>query len=259
MSVMQTEAVPGLATHVVGEGAPVTVFAHGLGGDSSETRMLAARAPGTRVLLDFRGHGESAALPGGWDYDLLADDLARVAGAYAATRAVGLSLGGGALLRLLTRDPHRFDRLAFVLPASLDASRADAAAERMRGLGRAIDAGDADIVRDILLDEVPAELRTRRGAQALVARRAARLVQRPAPVPLRDDRPLPDRAALATFTAPTLVVGQPDDPLHPLAIATELAGALPHARLRTVAAGGVFWTASREVQAALADHLGASA
>jgi len=75
-----TEArVAGVSFSVLGGGEPVTVFAHGLGGSSAEVRPLAARAPGTRVLLSFRGHGDSDALPGGWDYDLLAADVLAVA------------------------------------------------------------------------------------------------------------------------------------------------------------------------------------
>ncbi|MGB8650376.1 MAG: alpha/beta fold hydrolase, partial [Mycobacteriales bacterium] len=89
----------GVSFVALGEGDPVTVFAHGLGGSISETRPLATRVDGTRVLLDFRGHGDSDLLVRGWDYDTLADDLLAVADAVGATRAVGLSLGAGALLR----------------------------------------------------------------------------------------------------------------------------------------------------------------
>ena len=94
-----------VAYTVLGQGGPVTVFAHGLGGSSAETRPLASRVPGTRVLLSFRGHGDSGPLPGGWDYDVLADDLRAVADETGATCAVGLSLGAGALLRLLVATP----------------------------------------------------------------------------------------------------------------------------------------------------------
>lgn len=239
---------------MLGHGPPVTVFAHGIGGDRSDTRVLAAAAPGTRVLFDFRGHGASDALPGGWDYDVLADDLARVADARGATCAVGLSLGCGALLRLLLRDPQRFARIALVLPAALDVARADGAVERLRDLGSAIDAGDREQVATLLLDELPAAVHRTRAAQVLLARRAARLVQRPAPVPLSGDRPLADRAVLRDVRAPALVVGQRDDALHPLAVAEELVTALPAGRLHVLPPGGVFWTATRQLQSTLADH-----
>lgn len=245
-----------VAVEVLGEGLPVTVLVHGLGGSTAETRPLARRLGGTRVLLDLRGHGASGPLPpSGWDYDVLADDLRTVADAHGATGALGLSLGAGALLRVLAAEPDRFDRLALVLPAALDAARADGATARLGGLGDAIDRGDVDAVTAILLAEVPEEVRVRRGVAALVQRRAAQLASRPAPRPSGDDRPLQDRAVLRGVTAPTLVVGQADDPLHPLALARDVAALLPSGRLLALPAGGVYWTRGREVQQALADHL----
>lgn len=247
--------VAGVRVAVVGSGAPVTVFAHGLGGSQAETRPLAARVAGTRLLLTFRGHGESDALPGGWDYDILAADLLGVADAFGADRVVGLSVGAGALMRVLSRQPDRFRRLAFVLPAALDASRPDGATLRVRTLGDAIDRGDDDAVTELLLEEVPAAVRERRGVRALVGRRAAQLVSRPAPRPLGDDRPLADRAQLAAVRAPALVVAQHGDPLHSLDVATDLATALPNAEQLILPPGGLFWTAARRAQDALARHL----
>ena len=244
-----------VAFTVLGAGAPVTVFAHGLGGSAAETRPLAARVRGTRVLLDFRGHGASGPLPGGWDYDLLADDLDAVATATGATQAVGLSVGAGALLRLLSREPGRFDRLAMVMPAGLDDDRDDGATLAIRRLGRAVDDRDVDAVTELLLAELPDEIRERRGVRLLLARRAAQLASRPAPRPRRPDRPLTDRSVLRAVTAPTLVIAQEQDPLHCVDLATELATALPPASLLTLPPGGVFWTASAQATAALAAHL----
>jgi len=244
-----------VAWKTLGTGAPVTVFAHGLGGSAAETRPLAACVSGTRVLLDFRGHGGSGPLPGGWDYDLLADDLLHVADAVGATRAVGLSLGGGALLRALSRGPDRFERLAVVLPAALDSARADGATLRLQGLGRAIDDQDVDAVAALLLSELPAQVQGRRAVASLLRRRAVALIDHPAPLPLRDDRPLADRSALAAVTAPALVLAQELDPLHRLDVAQELCAALPAARLHVLPQAGVFWTAPREAQRRLADHL----
>jgi 3-oxoadipate enol-lactonase len=256
---LRTVVVDGVHATLVGSGGPVTVLAHGIGGSVAETRPLASRLRGTRVLLEFRGHGRSDALPGGWDYDVLAHDLRAVADATGATGAVGLSLGAGALLRVLSAEPSRFDRLAFVLPAAIDASRADGATLRLERLGAAIDVGDVDAVATLLLDEVPPLVRERRGTALLLRRRALSLLERPSPQPLHppsaQDRPVHDRAVLRRVTAPALVVGQADDPLHRLDVASELAAALPDATLLALPAGGVFWTAARAVQEALADHL----
>ena len=247
--------VDGVEYTVLGSGGPVTLFAHGLGGGQSETRPLAAKTGGTRVLLSFRGHGGSAPLDDGWDYDVLADDVRAVADRVGATRCVGLSLGGGALLRVLRDEPDRFERLAFVLPAALDATRSDGATVRLRSLGHAIDRGDAAEATALLMAEVPEALRERRGVSLLLGRRAADLVTRPAPVPRGEDRPLSDRSVLQRITAPTLVIGQEADPLHPIALARELAELLPNASLLELPEGGVFWTDAARAQLALADHL----
>jgi 3-oxoadipate enol-lactonase len=247
--------VGGVAFHVLGDGGPVTLFAHGVGGSAAETRPLATRVAGTRVLMEFRGHGASDDLEDGWDYDTLADDLLQVADAVGATRAVGLSLGAGALLRALSRDPLRFDRLALVLPAAVDSARRDGATERLARLGAAIDRGDAVTAAGILLEEVPAAIRSRRGVELLVLRRAQQLVSRPAPRPRGEDRPLPDRSLLGRLDVPVLVLAQDKDALHPLALAVEVARALPRATLLTLPEGGVFWTAARTAQEALARHL----
>lgn len=248
----------GLATRVIGEGLPVTVFAHGLGGSIAECRPLANRVEGTRVLMDFRGHGASDPLVDGWDYDLLADDLLAVADSFGATQAVGLSLGAGALMRLVSRTPDRFARLAFVLPAAIDSTRRDGATLRLESLGDAIRLGDAPAAAALLLAELPAPVRERRGVSALVLRRAQQLVTRPAPAPRYDDRPVSDRADLASVVAPSLVISQLHDPLHPLSVAKELMQALPSSVLRTFDEGGVFWTQPEAVQTALALHLGAA-
>jgi pimeloyl-ACP methyl ester carboxylesterase len=247
--------VAGVEVSVVGSGLPVTVFAHGLGGSSVETRPLAVRTGGTRVLLTFRCHGASDAIEGGWTYDDLADDLAEVADAFGATRAVGLSLGAGALLRLLSRTPDRFERIAFVLPAALDESRDDLATARLLRLGEALVAGDEEHVVRMLLEEVPLQVRGRGGVRILVDRRARQMLGSTPPYPRGADAPLRDLTALPGVTAPALVIAQADDPLHPAAVASRLAGVLPHAELLLLQPGGVFWTETRRVQDALATHL----
>lgn len=222
-------------------------------------RPLAARTAGTRVTLSFRGHGGSEPLVDGWDFDLLADDLLAVADAVGATRAVGLSLGAGALLRALLRDPLRFERVAFVMPASLDEVRDDRATDWLLRLAAAMDADDLDAVTALLLDEVPDVVRHRTGARLLVQRRARQLAGSPPPRPRGDVRPLDDLAQLRRLTAPALVVAQVDDDLHPVAVARRLAAALPDAHLVELPQGGVFWTSPRETADLLAAHLAGQA
>jgi len=107
----------------VGAPEPVTVFAHGLGGDIATTRPLGSGVPGRKVFFHFRGHGRSPVPPTVWSYADLAGDLAAVADHVGATRALGASLGAGALCALLAQRPDRFARTVFYLPAALDQPR----------------------------------------------------------------------------------------------------------------------------------------
>lgn len=247
--------VGGVEYVVVGAGDPVTVLAHGLGGSTAETRPLAAGLTGTRVLLHFRGHGDSDPLDDGWDYDILAADLRAVADEVGATRALGLSLGAGALLRLLTATPDWFERLAFVLPAALDRGRSDGATARLDRLAEAMRVGDLDHLQELLLLEVPPELRELRAAQVLTARRARQLAFTEPPFPRGFVRPIDDLAVLMAIRVPSLVLAQEGDDLHTVAIARTLAGALPDAALHVLPPGGVFWTDRHRARDLLAEHL----
>jgi 3-oxoadipate enol-lactonase len=248
-------AVAGVEYFVAGAGDPVTVFAHGLGGSVAETRPLAAGLAGTRVLMHFRGHGDSAPLTDGWDYDLLAADLRAVADEVGATRAVGLSLGAGALLRLLASTPDRFERLAFVLPAALDRGRADGATARLDRLAAAMRIGDVARLTELLLQEVPEVLRQERAPQVLMKRRARQLAFSEPPYPNGEVRPLEQLSQLAGFSAPSLVLAQESDDLHTVGIAETLTRGLPDASLHVLPPGGVFWTARFDARDLLAQHL----
>src|SRR5437763_4827589 len=113
----------GLWVETEGSGQPVTVFAHGVTSSVAELQPLAARAPGTRVLFDFRGHGRSESPPeaAGYDHRAMRTDLAHVADRFNATQALGISMGAGAIMSLLEEQPDRFERLVFFIPASIDA------------------------------------------------------------------------------------------------------------------------------------------
>ncbi len=241
---------------VLGGGDPVTVLAHGLAGGPHETRPLAAQLEGTRVLLTFRGHGASGSLRSDWGYDDLAADLLLVADAVGATRAVGLSVGAGALLHLLASDPGRFDAFVLALPASLDRARTDAGTRRLELIGEAVAAGDAVEVLTAVLAELPLELRDTRAARVIAARRARELMERVPPSPAADARPVADPAKLAAVRAPALVLAQEDDPLHPVTVAEQVAAALPCSRLVVLPPAGLAWTARDRVAAELRAHLG---
>ncbi len=247
--------VGGIEFFVIGEGSPVTVFAHGLGGSISETRPLANDVEGTKVFLHFRGHGGSAPIPEGWDYDTLASDLLAVADAVDATHAVGISMGAGALLRLLSIKPDRFDRVAFIMPAALTEQRADGAILRLEIMADAAKAGDEARLTELMLNEVPAELRNERVPQLLAARRARDIARNIPPHAVGDVRPLHDLTELDRVKVPSFVLAQRDDALHPSELAQTLHGALPCSELLVLEPGGIYWTDHSTAKSALAAHL----
>ncbi len=97
-----------------GSGAPV-VFTHAwaLNADLWEYQMIALTERGLRcVAYDRRGHGRSRDPGGGYDFDTLADDLARVLDALdlRGVTLVGHSMGCGEIARYLSR--HGAERIA---------------------------------------------------------------------------------------------------------------------------------------------------
>ena len=241
-----------------GSGSPHTVFAHGLAGSIDTTRPFGSGVPGSRTFLHFRGHGASAAPDGSWTYAALAGDLAAVADHVVADRALGVSMGAGALCALLADRPDRFRRVVLMLPAVLDQPRSDAALERLVTMARLADDRDVDGVTGLLLLEQPAEVRDDPAVQTWCRRQARTLVGTPAAGALRalpHAVPLGDRDVLRAVTAPVLVVAQEDDPTHPVWVARQLAGILPNARLEVLPPGGVLWRHRSRVRGLLRDFL----
>jgi 3-oxoadipate enol-lactonase len=230
---------------VTGAGQPTTVFAHGFAAGIPVTRPLGSAVAGRRVFFQFRGHGRSDAPPGPWTYDDLARDLRAVADVNGATRALGVSLGAGALAALLAQSPRRFERLVFFLPAVVDRPRTPVGRERLTGLLRAVAAGDSRAVAEAVAAELPPAMRATPSGQAYVRQRADQLARdglAAALATLPEQVAVRDRAALAAVTAPALVIGCIGDDLHPAEVAEELAAALPRATLHVYDQPGVLWT-----------------
>jgi 3-oxoadipate enol-lactonase len=211
------------------------VFAHGLTNSCRELAAFTPMAPGTKVRFCFRGHGHSSAPPpGAYRFVDFARDLDDVARAYGATRAVGTSLGAGAITNLVAREPDRFRRLVFLLPAALDVPLGDhrdldRTAELLETLPleRAIDAilsdagrsekyGDAPWLRDF-------DLLLWQDINQVGVARAIREVVR--------DVAVDDREALRAVTAPTLIICREGDSIHPAELGRVLAAAMPNAEL----------------------------
>jgi len=227
----------GLTWQAHGHGAPVTLVVPGLGATPGEARIPASGLPGTRVVLTLPSHGHAPdAEPGYWRYPRLAAEVAAVADRVGATRAVGVSLGAGALTRLVAEQPDRFERLALLLPAALDGPRSPTASRRLHHLATAVDQaldhGDDTALRDLVTAEVPAGVAV---GDHVSARTQALLRLRDALHELPGQSPLGDlgRAAdvLAGVQAKVLVIGATRDPLHPREVAEAVADAIGGAEL----------------------------
>jgi pimeloyl-ACP methyl ester carboxylesterase len=221
---------------VDGDGEPVTVVAHGLTNNRNELAALTPFVPGTKVRFDFRGHGHSSAPETGYSFADFARDLEAVADEVSATRAVGTSLGAGAIASLLTRRPDRFERMVWLLPAALDLPFAFG--DRYEALAGALDGKTPEeTVESVLSDP----------------KRAAGYLQ--APWRLELDRlmwehdhpdgvarairgaiadwPVKDRNDLRRITAPTMLICVEGDPIHPAELGEILRELLPNAELET--------------------------
>jgi 3-oxoadipate enol-lactonase len=243
---------------VSGEGEPTTAFAHGLAGGIPDTRPLGSGVAGRKVFFQFRGHGRSDPPDGDIDYADLAADLRAVADEFSAARAIGVSLGAGALCRLLAQTPDRFERVVFFLPAVLDEPRPPAAMARTRALLEAVDADDAPTAATLLSGDIPMALRDRPAAWRYVRERLDGLLRdglAPALSELPDQTALPDRAVLAAVTAPALVLACRGDVAHPPVVAEQLAAVLPNATLHIYDQPAVLWTNRTDLRTRISEFL----
>lgn len=240
---------------VTGSGDPVTVAAHGLGASLAETRPLLSGVAGRRVFYAARGH--DGTVPAPFSYRDLGDDLLRVADEHGATRALGVSMGAGALLSLLSRQPDRFDKAVCFLPGALDRPRTDLAVRRFDELVTALRAQDLDAVRRFVAAEIPPDLQ--QAAAAYVETRARFLLDQPgiavAVASLPPVTPVDDRAALGAVSADVLVLAQEGDPLHPAQVARDLAAALPKVRLVVFDRPGVLLRERTRLRTLITDFL----
>lgn len=243
---------------ISGLGDPVTVFAHGLANGIAETRPLGSAVAGRRVFFQFRGHGRSAAPPGRWTYADLARDLRAIADLSGATRALGVSMGAGALCRLLVDHPDRFERVVLFLPAVLDTPRPVAARERLSDLLTAVEAADAAEVANVLSQDIPATMRNNPAAWSFLRQRMEMLMGdglAPGLASLPEQVAVDDAAGLSHVKAPVLVIGTQGDDLHPVAVAEQIAGLLPDAHLHVYDKPGVLWTQRADLRERIATFL----
>jgi 3-oxoadipate enol-lactonase len=224
-----------LHVEVEGSGSPVTVFAHGLTNSCMELAPFTPLAPGTKVRFCFRGHGHSSVTPAGtYRFADLARDLEAVADAYEATCAFGTSMGAGAITHLLGRRPDRFERVVFLLPASLDVPLRDHA--RFDHVAEVLETLEKDEAVARIMGE--AERTGSYDGQPWMREVAMLLWQDANPVGLSRairevvrDVAIEDRELLRRVEAPVLLLCQEGDPLHPAELGRVLAELLPNAEL----------------------------
>ena len=221
--------------HVETDGSddPVTVFAHGLTNSCAELAAFTPMAPGTKVRFCFRGHGHSSTpAVGSYHYEDFARDLEAVADDTGATRAVGTSVGAGALAHLLARRQDRFDRVVFLLPVTLDGPIGDRpmferTAELLEALppDEAIEAILQESGRARLYETQPAlrelDLLLWQDMNPVGVARAIREVVR--------DSAVTDLDALGDVEARALVIAREGDTIHPASVARRLAEVMPNA------------------------------
>nr|WP_277925383.1 alpha/beta hydrolase [Sediminivirga luteola] len=199
-----------------GTGEPVTLYAHGFGGSITDTRPFARGIDGSSAFLHFRGHGGRPSPGPRWDYAGLAAELDEALIRAGATRALGVSMGAGALARLLAgrapampsraaeapsgpaaANPPGAGELAGAPPDGAASASKDGAgrlqkaalvlpavldrpseAARRRGdvLRAAVERGDAPGLAELLLEQEPEEVRANPQARAWIEARASALV-----------------------------------------------------------------------------------
>ena len=192
------------------------------------------------------------------DYADLARDLRAIADLSRATRAFGASLGAGALARLLTESPARFERVVFFLPAALDQPRPDVAGQRLTALLEAVEEGDASAMAEAVELEMPPAVRNTPAGWSYLRQRLDQLMRDglgAGLASLPEHAPLADRAALAAVDVPALVIANAGDELHPVEVAEELAAALPQATLHVYDKPGVLWTDRADLRERLTTFL----
>lgn len=239
----------------VGTGSPITVVVPGLGATEGEARIAASGISGTRVIVTLPGHGAAPDPPADyWDYTRVAADVAEVADQTGATRALGVSLGAGAITRLLAGDPGRFDRVALLLPAVLDTARATPAVWALCGLAEAVERAERTGDERSLIERVSAEIPAGIEVGGHVRARVAALRRLgPALRALPDQVVLTDRTVLRAVSAPVMVISAVDDPLHAENVARSCASAFRHATLEVIRSAAPMITHRHEIRRILAE------
>ena len=219
------------------------VLLHGLGGDLGQLWGLTPGAVGGRsapvLAADAREHGRTLTESvGPLSFDVMAQDVTSLADDLhlgPKLVLVGVSMGAATALAVATKAPGRVHALVLVRPAWLNKPLPDnlrvfpEVARLLRAEGPI--KGRATFQESGQYREI--EAISPSGAASLLGQfdqpgalaRARRLEEVPCSVPYQDPR------SVRGLSVPVLVIGAPNDPVHPAGYAEELAGLVPGSRL----------------------------
>jgi pimeloyl-ACP methyl ester carboxylesterase len=225
---------------------PAFLFQHGLGAQAQQPVELAGEELPVRLIaMSGRGHGATPlGDPGLLAIDAFAEDLAALAGQLGLRRAIvgGISMGAAVALRLAARQPALVERLVLVRPAWLTRP-APPHLDILRLVARHLRAAGRDGVAAFVAEPGYARVLAQSPDNAASLRRqfeAERPEQRATVLErVLDCDPGVSEADLANLAMPALVIANGEDPMHPLALAEQLARLLPGASLRCVTSKSV--------------------
>lgn len=216
---------------------PTVMLAHSLGSDLSiwEAQKSALAGRHTVLTYDIRGHGQTAATAGAYDFDLLATDAVALLDALMIERAsfVGISLGGMIGQALALAAPLRLEKLILADTVCRYPPEAQAAwPERIRQIEAT---GLEPLVAPTLERWFTAPYRA---AHPEVVAHIGTIIRS---TPLAGYvgcchaiAALDFSTRLKALNMPAMVVVGADDPGVPLPLAQELAAAIPGARLEVI-------------------------
>ena len=215
------------------------IFQHGLGAQATQAQGLLAGVEGIDLIsMDCRGHGKSV-LPAQYtaSFSAYCEDILRMMDHLNIERSIfgGISMGAGISMHMACYYPERVAGLILVRPAWLDQGNPPNLA--------------------ILLELVP-YLRMKTGATQFHQTPSFQQIAKKLPgagasimgqflreqgmatphilTHMVQDRPIDDLRLLHSIKQKTLVICNPDDPLHPAYMGERIAATIPDSRLITV-------------------------
>lgn len=227
-----------LSVNECGHGKPL-VFQHGLCGDAAQPAQVFPEDIGWRCLtLECRGHGRSEAGPAdGFSIATFSDDLADFIESREIDRPTvgGISMGAAIAMRLAVTRPDLVGAIVLARPAWLsDANPPNMAPNALVGellrdlpVNEALDRFEESATAKDLRTSGPGNLASLRGFFARnPVETTAELLCR-----ISADGPGVTEQEIRALSVPTLVIGNDNDRVHPLAFTETLADWIPNARL----------------------------